>query len=152
MNKFFAACAAIIVLFAPIVSHAQSADATALTITPPFFELNVSPGDAWSSSINVVNTNAADLPIHAIVMGFGAADDEGHGAFTPLSELSDDADALANWITVSSSSVVVPRSGEASVPFAIAVPQSASPGGHYAAILIGTGSPTPQPRERPRLA
>ena len=132
-------------LFLPALSYAQSTDATALTITPPFFELNVSPGDSWSSAIKVVNANASDLRVHAAVMGFAASDDQGHGNFIPLSELADDGDALANWITVSDSSVNVLRGGAADVPFSIAVPQNASPGGHYGAILIGTGSSGGQP-------
>lgn len=152
MNKKFAAIvlAAGIVgaMFAPAVSFAQStaptADATSLTITPPFFELNVSPGDSWSSSIRVVNTNPSDLQVHAVVMGFAASDDQGHGNFVPLADLAGNEDALANWVTVSSPSVTVPRGGSADVPFSISVPQDAAPGGHYGAILIGTGSPVPQ--------
>ena len=131
--------------FALRAAHAQSADSTSLTITPPFFELNVNPGDSWSSVIRVVNTNASDITVHAQVMGFGASDAEGHGSFTPLSQLTDDADALANWITVASPMVTVPRGQAADVPFSITVPASASPGGHYAGILIGTGAATPQP-------
>ena len=52
---------------------------------------------------------------------------------------------LANWVTVSNPTVTVPHGGAADVPFSIVVPPNASPGGHYAGILIGTGSPTPQP-------
>ena len=39
----------------------------------------------------------------------------------------------------------MPRSGAVDVPFSIVVPPDASPGGHYAAILIGTGAPSVQP-------
>lgn len=129
----------------PTASFAQSADSTSLTITPPFFELNVNPGDAWASSIRVVNTNANDIHVHAEVMGFAASDDQGHGNFIPLDQLAGDQDALANWVTVSNPTVTVPHGGAADVPFSIVVPPNASPGGHYAGILIGTGSPTPQP-------
>jgi hypothetical protein len=149
MNKSLAALVVASVLalsfLTPAISFAQSSDATSLTITPPFFELNVDPGDAWSSAIRVVNTNAADLPVHATVMGFGAADDLGHGSFTPLSALAGDADALANWITISTSSLTVSRGGATDIPFSIVVPPNASPGGHYAAVLIGTGTPGGQP-------
>ncbi len=145
MNKKVAIISLVFVcsaLLLPAVSFAQSADSTSLTITPPFFELNVSPGDSWSSSIRVVNTNATDIQVHAIVMGFAASDAEGHGNFIPLSNLSGDSDALANWVTVSPSPITVPRGGATDVPFSISVPSDASPGGHYGAILIGTGAPT----------
>jgi hypothetical protein len=138
ISKLFIIAVAMAILL-PMTSRAQTADSTSLTITPPFFELNVDPGDIWSSSIRVVNTNATDLQVHAIAMGFEASDDLGHGSFIPLSALAGDDDALANWITVSGSSVNVPAGGTADVPFSISVPADASPGGHYGAILIGTG-------------
>ncbi len=122
-------------------ADAQSADATSLTITPPFFTLNASPGDAWASSIRVVNTNAAPLPVVATVMGFAPSDQEGHGTFKNLSAIAGDSDALANWITLGSSTAVVPPGSAADIPFSIAVPKDASPGGHYAGILIGTQPP-----------
>ncbi|MGB7958166.1 MAG: hypothetical protein WCF77_05020 [Minisyncoccia bacterium] len=146
MNKKISVSILIFVLLSlPLLSRAQSADSTSLTITPPFFELNVNPGDVWSSSIKVVNTNASDLQVHAVTMGFVASDDQGHGNFIPMSQLADDGEALANWITVSGAPVTVPRGGSADVPFTINVPADASPGGHYAGILIGTGAPAPQP-------
>jgi hypothetical protein len=131
-------------LFFPAISYAQSGDSSSLTITPPFFELNVNPGDSWSSSIRVINTNGSDMQVRVMVMGFTASDDMGHGNFVPLSQLAGDDDALANWITTSGSSVNVPRDGAVDVPFSISVPSNASPGGHYGAILIGTGAPSAQ--------
>ena len=125
-------------LAAPLLSRAQSTDAMALTITPPFFEINANPGDGWSSSIRVVNTNPTDLTVHATVVGFGASDDLGHGTFIDPTTLASDTDALSNWIILSSPSVTIPRGSAGDLPFTIAVPYGASPGGHYAAILIGT--------------
>jgi len=146
IHKFFIAFALASIL-APVAVHAQTANSTSLTITPPFFELNVNPGDSWSSSIRVVNTNAAPLQVNAQVMGFQAADDLGHGSFIQLSQLAGNSDALANWITVTSAGVTIPSDGAADVPFSVSVPPNASPGGHYAAILIGTGAPTAQAGE-----
>ena len=122
---------------------AQSLDATSLTITPPFFTLNVAPGDTWSSAIRVVDTNPGPLPVTAQVMGFTAADDEGHGSFIKLSDLVNDPNALANWITLASSSATVPPNGAVDIPFTVKVPHDASPGGHYAGILIGTAPSSP---------
>lgn len=147
MTKRVIIAVIILACIAPFVSHAhaQSTDATALTITPPFFQLNVSPGDAWASSIRVVNTNNSDLPVTASVMGFGSSDESGHAIFTPLADLANDKDALANWIVLGSSSIVIPRGQAMDIPFSIVVPHDAAPGGHYAAILIGTTPPTGGP-------
>lgn len=135
---FLATLAIIASACVPGFAQAQTADGVALTITPPFFTLNVAPGDAWASSIRVVNTNGGTLPVVATVMGFAPSDEQGHGNFVKLGSLANDPDALANWITVSQPSVAVPSDGAVDVPFSIAVPRDASPGGHYAAILIGT--------------
>jgi hypothetical protein len=123
--------------FCPFASRAAN-DSLSLTITPPFFELNVNPGDSWASSIRVVNANAGELTVYGSVMGFAASDEEGHGTFIALADLANDSDALANWITVLKDPIVIPPDGAVDVPFSVAVPKDASPGGHYAAILIGT--------------
>ncbi|HVM76697.1 MAG TPA: hypothetical protein VMU07_00915 [Candidatus Paceibacterota bacterium] len=148
MKKYFvklftAAFAAMLIVpvslfVAPQISFAQTTGASSITITPPFFTVNMSPGDAWASSIRVVNTNPGTLPIVAVVNGFSPAGDTGQGTFTKLSDLANDQDALANWITVSPSPFNVPSGGAIDVPFSVAVPKDAAPGGHYAAILIGT--------------
>ena len=134
--------AAVAFLFASVcakffVPHA-SADSLSLTITPPFFDLNVSPGDSWSSSIKVVNTNPTDISVYASVMGFAPSDEQGHGRFLDAASTAGDPDALANWITASKGPVNIPAGSSAEIPFSIVVPANASPGGHYAGILIGT--------------
>jgi hypothetical protein len=142
--RFLMAAAGIAMLatgsLVPVRAHAQSAGGMAITITPPFFELNVNPGDTWSSSIKVVNTNQSDMTVQTEVAGFRAAGDYGNGTFVGLSDLAGDTDALANWISLPAASVLIPRGGAAEVPFSVRIPTDASPGGHYAAILIGTGA------------
>ncbi len=132
---------AVLAVAAPVASRAAANDSLSLTITPPFFELNVSPNDSWASSIKVVNTNAADLTVYASVMGFTPSDDQGHGKFLSASSTTNDRDALANWITAPKSAVIIPAGGAGEIPFSVVVPSDASPGGHYAAILIGTEPP-----------
>src|SRR5579862_3354082 len=80
-----------------VPSWAFAQAATSLTITPPFFTVNLSPGDAWASEIRVVNTNAENLPVVATVMGFAPSDEEGHGTFQKISDIANNPDALANW-------------------------------------------------------
>jgi hypothetical protein len=123
---------------APARAQTTGGDSLSLTITPPFFQLNVSPGDSWASSIKVVNTNPGPLTVYATVAGFTPSDELGHGSFLDLSSLAGDPDALANWITASSGPVTIAPGGTGEIPFSFNVPDNASPGGHYAAILIGT--------------
>ncbi len=130
---------ALVVLGALLPVASRASDAVALTITPPFFDLNVSPGDSWSSAIKVVNTNPGNLSVYATVDGFRSSDDEGHGRFIGLPALAGDRDALANWITSPAGPITIPSGGTGEIPFSIAVPADATPGGHYAGILVGVG-------------
>ncbi len=123
-------------LFVPL-THAQNA--ITLTITPPFFELNVSPGEFWASSIKVVNTNPGDLPVYVTVMDFASVGEEGHGRFVPVSANGDASNSLASWIKLTGGShFTVPKGQSRDISFSLQVPNDASPGGHYAAILVGT--------------
>ncbi|HUZ93131.1 MAG TPA: hypothetical protein VNG29_04010, partial [Candidatus Paceibacterota bacterium] len=49
-----------------------------------------------------------------------------------------DPDALANWISLSQDSLTVPSGRTMEIGFSIYIPKTASPGGHYAAVMIGT--------------
>jgi hypothetical protein len=120
------------------IPFAHAEDKLTLTITPPFFELNLSPGEFWSSGIKVVNPNAGDLHIYATIMDFEAQGEEGHGRFVPVQNGEDKANSLASWIKLDKQELVVKKGDSAEVPFTLQVPKDASPGGHYGAILIGT--------------
>ncbi|OGY99346.1 MAG: hypothetical protein A2945_00700 [Candidatus Liptonbacteria bacterium RIFCSPLOWO2_01_FULL_52_25] len=125
-----------LLLFLPLVARAQ--ETLTLTVTPPFFELNVSPGEYWASAVKIVNTNPGDLPVYAVLMDFEAQGEEGRGKFLPIAP-QEGAPSLASWITLpAGSEFVVPKGQSQEIPFALRVPQDASPGGHYAAILVGT--------------
>jgi len=111
-----------------------------LTITPPLFQLTIGPGEFWSSSLKVVNTNSYDLTLYASVMNFESNGERGGGKFTPIIE--DDGvasvNSLAQWIEVSKKPIFVPKEKSVEIPFSVRIPKDAPPGGHYAAILVGT--------------
>lgn len=111
-----------------------------LTVTPPLFQLNIGPGEFWASSLKVVNANPYDLTLHTLVMNFEARGERGGGKFTPIIE--DDPEvalsSLARWIEVSKEPIFVSREQSVTIPFSVRIPESAPPGGHYAAILVGT--------------
>jgi hypothetical protein len=131
-------------MFSPFLAFAQ--DGITLSLTPPFFQLTINPNESWSSSIKVVNVNEFPLTLYASIVNFEASGEVGKGKFTPL--LSDDPEyrkaSLAGWIDVTNASINISPGNSAEVPFTINAPADASPGGHYAAILIGT-----EPIDRP---
>ena len=113
----------------------------ALTITPPLFQLSISPGETWSSGIKVVNTNPYDITVYTQPMNFSADGDEGRSSFAPLIP---DGNALGNWIQVQEGPIVIPQEKTTVIPFTVTIPENAPPGGHYASIFIGNRPPRNQ--------
>ncbi len=111
-----------------------------LTVTPPLFQLNIGPGGFWASSLKVVNTNPYDLTLYASVMNFESQGESGKGKFTPIIKEDPEvsASSLAHWIEVAGEPIFIPREQSAEIPFSVRIPENAPPGGHYAAILVGT--------------
>lgn len=123
---------------------ARGADRLILSVTPPLFELNMGQGEFWASSLKVVNTNPYELTLYAATVDFAAEGEAGQSRLIPILETgaSTTAASLAHWIDVPSGPVTVGRERSAEIPFSIRIPADASPGGHYAAILVGTQPPT----------
>jgi len=121
----------------PSAALAQNAGRFAITITPPLFQLSLKPGDVWASSVKVVNTNPGDITVYAVVKDFVADDENGTPRFLPVMSSDKSGATLGAWLSVPSSGIHIPAQKSGEVPFTITVPKDASPGGHYAAILIG---------------
>jgi membrane protein implicated in regulation of membrane protease activity len=122
-------------------AHAQT-EGLALTVTPPLFQLTIGPGESWSSSLKVVNSNPYDVAYYTQVVDFVPEGEGGQSSFLPLvspppGEATSTA-SLAGWIEVTSGPFTIPRGTSGDVPFTVNVPIDAPPGGHYAAILVGT--------------
>jgi len=129
-------------LFFGFAPSLYSQEALALTVTPPLFQLTVGPGEFWASSLKVVNTNPYDLTVYAKVMDFRAEGENGQSKFTPyittLDEKETQSYSLASWLNIPTEPVFIPSGTSGDIPFSVKVPENAEPGGHYAAILVGT--------------
>jgi hypothetical protein len=131
------------VAMAPI-AYAQTDGALTLTITPPLFQLNLVPGESWTSGIRVVNSNPYDMTVYADPVLFEPEGDTGRPSFIDVTTEGGavDTSTLAGWITVPRGAHVISREQTYLLPIAITVPEDAAPGGHYAAVLIGNRPPT----------
>lgn len=131
---------ALALFIAAPLAHAQSS--LSVSITPPIFQLSIGPGQTWSSAVKVINNNTVAVTYYAQAVDFEASGETGNASFVPvIDELNDptlDTFSLASWITFTSTSVLVGAGQSAEIPFTITVPKDAEPGGHYAAILVGT--------------
>lgn len=119
----------------------QAAGSLALSVTPPFTQMVLTPGEVFRSYIKVVNVNPYELTVYATPVNFTSSDEEGSPKFIPLVGDPVDKSSLAGWIDVSQTAITIPRESSMDVPYTITVPQNAPPGGHFAAILIGTKPP-----------
>jgi len=121
-------------------------DGMSITITPPLFQLSLQPGESWSSTVSVVNNNKYDLSLYANPVQFRPSGESGLPVFVsnvigngPTTSLDDTN--LAGWITVPEGAFFAGREKTYSLPISIHVPDDATPGGHYAAILVGNNAP-----------
>ncbi len=141
----------IILLFAPFATTAADSKMS-LTVIPPFFQLALDPGETFKSSVKVANTNNYDLNIYTSLMNFKAEGDEGRGKLTPIVGSGAEVipNTLAQWIKISEGPFASPKENSIEIPFTVTIPKDAPPGGHYAAILIGT-KPMGQKMEGPTI-
>lgn len=127
----------LLLLVVPHLSLAQN-ESLSLSVSPSLFEMSANPGQTWSSVIRVTNPNPYELSIYTDVVNFEPQGEAGQGKFIPLSDTY--AETLGNWIKFENSEYLLRPEQTVEIPFTIMTPPNAPPGGHYAAILIGTKS------------
>ena len=132
-----------IFLISPLFANAQNS--ISLSVSPTLFEMTANPAQEWDSSIRVINSNPQELEVYIDIVNFAPQGEVGQGVFIPVSEDESQGKTLAEWIKPQMTSVVIPPEKTVEIPFGIAVPEDAPPGGHFAAILIGTKPPKKKP-------
>ena len=139
ITTFFLVC----ILFAvPFVSLAQTASkGLSLSVTPTLFQMSAVPEQSWNSGVKVINNNPFELTVYAQVVNFAPQGETGEGKFLPIFEKSTEGTTLAEWISLSSEAIVIAPEQSVTIPFTVSVPKDAAPGGHFAAILVGTKPP-----------
>lgn len=147
---FFSLILITAVLIPPSEALGQANSQLSLSVTPPLIQLSLAPGQTWSSTLKVVNTNQYALPLYASMAVLEPNGDEGQSKFTPIIEGSE-GDTLANWVKLEQTNFSVTREKSYDLPFTITVPQNAPPGGHYAAIIVGS-QPLNEKLEGPTLS
>lgn len=110
-----------------------------MTLSPPLFQVALAPGDEWSSTINLTNANPYELTVYASVQNFSPKGEGGGAFFYPSREMRSGGNReLASWMTLGEGPHVILPGESARIPFTVRVPKDAEPGGHYAAVLVGT--------------
>jgi hypothetical protein len=130
--------AVLFVLASPLYSRAEG---LSFSITPTIFDMAAMPGQAWDTSLKIVNNNPFELTVYATPVNFEPRGERGYGSFLPVAPTESNGVTLAEWMTVPAESIVIPKESSVALPVSIRVPADAAPGGHYAAIMVGTRPP-----------
>lgn len=120
-----------------------------LSVTPPLFQITALPGDVWQSTIKVVNGNPFPMTVYAEVVNFSPTGENGQGEFfsvkkdeAQIIDTSDtDGATLAEWVEIPPGPHQIQPEQTQEISFIVDIPKNASPGGHYAAVLISTEPP-----------
>lgn len=103
--------------------------------------MTANPGQKWSSSVRIINPNPYDLQVYIEAVNFAPQGEAGQGRFLPVLEGNNVGQSLAGWFELSSEQVLIPAEKTIELPFTISVPENVQPGGHFAALLVGTKPP-----------
>lgn len=118
-------------------ASAQQDSSMILSITPPLFKVNMKPGETWSSVVKVVNNNAYPVTVYTQVADFKSGEAGGVEFVKSEPDAAGKGYTLSQWLEITSEPVEISAFGSKDVPFKVMLPQTADPGGHYAAILVG---------------
>lgn len=109
--------------------------AQALTLVPPSLEYSSAKGQVIESRVKLLNNENRTLVLTPSTANFGAKDESGEPDFKFDAPSAD----LSSWITIDKASLTLEPGETKEVPFTIAVPADAEPGGHYAGIFFASG-------------
>jgi hypothetical protein len=123
--------------------HAQ--ETQSLSVTPPLFQIGTKRGDIWPSTIKVVNNNPYPLSIYTEVVDFAAQGEKGQGRFIIPETNTRDPLLFSSWIEIARGPFFIEPEQAVNIPFFVAIPNDAPPGGHYAAVLVTTEPPKNEP-------
>tara|TARA_B100002051_G_C16745815_1_gene647541 strand:- start:13312 stop:14931 length:1620 start_codon:yes stop_codon:yes gene_type:complete len=139
-NKIICVLLAALLLLAPLGNvFAQSG--LSLSVSPTLFDMSAYPAQEWTSIVRVINPNPYDINVFADVVNFAPQGESGQGKFVPVIEEETKGQTMAEWVDIREGQITIPAEQTIELPFTITVPDDAPPGGHFAAVLIGTKPP-----------
>jgi len=99
-----------------------------IAITPPVFQVNLSHGDVWKSTVKVINLNPYALSIRVSVADMKKSNS---------SSFEVPIDSMEHWVDIPRGVLFLGAEKSIEIPFSVHVPYDAVPGGHYAFLLVG---------------
>jgi hypothetical protein len=123
------------------VSAVGAQSSQVLSVTPTMFNADTVPGVPFRSQLRVINANEYPITVYVEAVNFAPVGEQGTGELLPILDQNEPGNTIAEWITIPELMHTIKPGAVAQVPFSINVPDDAPPGGHYAALLVGTRPP-----------
>lgn len=117
--------------------------ARGIKIVPSLVDDLVEPGEVLKKSVRVTNIAETPATMYAILMDFKPTGEEGKARL--IAPNSEEGAFIASWIDITQEPIEFKPGEEKTIPYTIAVPENAGPGGHYGAISFGTKAPKTRP-------
>lgn len=118
-------------IFATLLSFGTLGSLSALTISPARLEVSGNPGETVSNEIVITNDSENTITLYTSSEDFEASGETGTPRFVK------NTDSLSTWVKTAPSFTLAPNERKI-LPFTINIPNNADPGGHFAALFIGT--------------
>ena len=133
----FALFTAVALLFTTSLAGAQQAEQVNLAISPQRFEISANKGDSSEDVVRLTNGSESVVEIETIPKNFTPVGEEGGVELTE----DDTTWSLADWITVSPNTAIIPAGATQDFTITINIPDNAEPGGHFGSVVFKTVPP-----------
>lgn len=121
-------------IFLIILSLVLAHPVSALTVSPAKIEITADPGGVAQGEIEIFNEQSEAKTFYTSYENFESRGDSGAPYFIGANG------GLATWISTAPSVTIAPGQ-RVKVPYTVSVPNSAKPGGYFAAIFFGSQPP-----------
>lgn len=122
----------------PFPAYAQ--EAVSYTVSPTIFDITANPGQVFRSTVRIINTNKFELHVYVELNNFTPKGEDGVPVFAPIQKSTYGQTTFAEWIDTDHE-LIIGAEQTVELPLTITLPENASPGGHFAAIMISTKPP-----------
>jgi len=112
---------------------------SAITISPPIFDVAAAPGDVLHENFSLANRNHYKAHLYAVVKDM----------FQGQSAEGEEKAALSSWIEVSRAGLELSPGASQTVPLVIRIPRAAPAGKYYATVAFAEGSTRLEAENRP---
>ncbi len=108
-------------------------------VSPTSQEVTVDPGKTIAGQLTVINDGNTDITYKVNVSDYQVVGEKYQGTFNSTG--AERSISPVTWFTLPVGNAVVKAGQQIKVPYSITAPQTATPGGHYAAVFIETVPP-----------